>query len=137
MRISPLPAFVARRGPGGLTASLAATLPHDAAVAALGPIRAFGAAGPLSLPGGDLSAASGSAGGRFTTSTTGGAISVTFDRNGLGDGFAEGEAVTTAIGPTVTDGVSAVPARLRVTVRRAYAPPQLLGPIPDQVDLLS
>lgn len=137
MRISPLPAFVARRGPGGLTASLAATLPHDAALAALGAIRAFGAAGPLSLQGGDLSAAPGNAGGRFTTSTAGGAISVTFDRNGLGDGFAEGETVTTSIGPTVTDGVSAVPARLRVTVRRAYAPPQLLGPIPDQVDLLS
>lgn len=136
MLISPLPAFVARRGPGGLTASLAATIPHDAAVSALGPIRAFGAAGPLSLQGGDLSAAPGSAGGRFATSTAGGAISVTFDRNGLGDGFAEGETVMTTIGPTVTDGVSSVPARLRVTVRRAYAPPQLLGPIPDQVDLL-
>ena len=137
MRISPLPAFVARRGPGGLTASLAATLPHDAATISLRPIRAFGAAGPLSLPGGDLSAAPGSAGGRFTTSTAGGAKSVTFDRNGLGDGFSEGEAVATTISPTVTDGVSAVPARLRVTVRRAFSPPQLLGPIPDQVDLLS
>ena len=55
----------------------------------------------------------------------------------LGDGFSEGEAVATTISPTVTDGVSAVPARLRVTVRRAFSPPQLLGPIPDQVDLLS
>lgn len=137
MRLSPLPAFVARSRPGGLSVSLSAILQHDAPATALGPARAFGAAGPLALPGGDLSAAPGSAGGRFSVVAAGGSITVTFERNGLGDGFAEGEAVFTEINPTVSDGVSAVPARFGVTVRRAYSPPQLLGPIPDQMDLLS
>lgn len=137
MLIAPIPAFAARNRRGGFTASIAATIAHDAAPASLGQLRLFGAAGPVTLLAGDLSNAPGVAGGLFSTVTTGGGVAVSFNRNGLGDGFAEGDSVLTEISPLVTDGTTTIEARVRLTVARPVSPPQLLGPIPDQVDQLT
>lgn len=137
MRILPLPALTARLRRNGLSASISAQIAHDAAPGPIGALRVFGAAGATSLVGGDLASVAGTGGGRFSTASSDGSITVSFDRDGLGDGFQEGEAVTTELAPTVTDGATSVPARLRVTLRRPLAPPQLLGQIPDQMDFLS
>ena len=137
MRILPLPAWTARLRRNGLSASISAQIAHDAAPGPIGPLRVFGATGVTSLVGGDLVSVAGSGGGRFSTVSSGGSITVSFERDGLGDGFEEGEAVTTEVAPTVTDGASSVPARLRVTLRRPRAAPRLLGQIPDQMDFLS
>lgn len=135
MQIGLHPAFAAaitRRV--GLSASLTAIVAHDGAPSALGDVNVFGAAGPVTLVGGDRSGLPGDSGGLFSISESGGAIAVAFDRDGLGDGFDEGQTATTIAAVDVTDGVAVVSASLRVTVRRSVAPPALVSPIPDQTD---
>ncbi|WP_340109744.1 hypothetical protein [Pikeienuella sp. HZG-20] len=136
MQIIPIPAFIVLQCHSGFTASFSAVVAHDAAPAVIGEIRAAGADGPVSLVGGDTVDAPGDQGGLFTLATSGSKIEILFDRKGLGDAFAEGESVSTAASIPVTDGVSVTQARVVATVRRSLAAPVLLGPIPDQMDIM-
>lgn len=138
MQIAPLPALasaVLRRR--AFTASFSAVVRHDSTSTFTGEMSAFGAAGALSLPDGPLTGAPGDEGGLFDISEASGAIRVSFRRAGLGDGFAEGERVVTALTVRVRDGATTARAPVRVTVRRPFAPPTLVGAIPDQMDALS
>ena len=121
-------------GQTGFSASFGATVDHDAAPGTLGSLRVFSAEGPVSLPDGNLAGSPGSAGGRFDVTGTGTGIRIDFGRDGLGTGFAEGEAVSTEISVPVTDTQTTVDASIRITVHRPFTPPGLAGPIPDRTD---
>ncbi|QIE55863.1 hypothetical protein G5B40_10635 [Pikeienuella piscinae] len=136
MLIAPFPPFAAVIRRGGLHASLFATVDHDAAPGSLGLIGVSGARGAITLVGGDITGAAGDEGGLFSAITSGGGVEIVFDRDGLGDGFTEGQSALTRLSIEVTDGVTVTTARIGVTVRRPLAPPALLGPIPDQMDFL-
>ncbi|MEX2517892.1 MAG: hypothetical protein WD969_01015 [Paracoccaceae bacterium] len=136
MLIAPLPAFVAHLRRAGFTASFAAEVAHDSPASLLGAVKTFAAAGLVELVGGDVAGVAGDQGGLFSAAGSGGEIMLSFNRDGLGDGFAEGEAQSTAALLDVTDGQSTVAARIRVTVRKPLAPPASLTPIPDQMDML-
>lgn len=136
MIIAPLPAFIAYLRFAGFTASFSTEVAHDSPAGPLGEVGAFTAAGPVTLANGDIAGLAGDQGGLFGATYVSGAIVVSFDRNSLGDDFAEGETLTTHASLPVTDGQSTTVARIRVTVRRAFTPPTLLTPIPDQMDML-
>lgn len=136
MLIAPLAPFAAVFRPSGLNASLIATVEHDAAPGRLGLLGVRGARGAITLVGGDFTGAPGDRGGLFSATMTGGDVEIGFAREGLGDGLAEGRSALTRFSIEVTDGFAAATARIDVTVRRRMAPPTLLGPIPDQMDIL-
>ena len=121
-------------GRSGFTASFGTTVAHDAGPGTLGPLRSFGAEGPVSLVGGNRTDVAGSAGGRFDVTAAGAEIRIAFDRSGLGTGFAEGDRTATEISVPVTDTDKVVNARIRVTVARPYRPPVLAQPVADQSD---
>lgn len=136
MLIAPLPPFAAVSRRSGLSASLFATVDHDAAPARLGLLRVRGARGAITLVGDDVVGAAGDRGGLFSAFASGGGVEIDFDRAGLGDGLVEGQSVLTQLSIEVTDGFAAATARIGVTVRRKMSPPMRLGPIPDQMDIL-
>ncbi|MFV0474911.1 MAG: hypothetical protein ACK5MQ_12005 [Pikeienuella sp.] len=136
MLIAPLPAFAALHRRAGFSASLSAIIDHNAAPGVIGRLRIFGASGAARLVGAPPDRAPGSGGGRFSLRQSGGEIIVSFDRDGLGDGFAEGESAVASLAVEITDGSETATARIRATVRRALTPPVFLGPIPDQMDML-
>lgn len=136
MQIIPIPAFAARQRRAGFSASFSAVLAHDAAAAVIGDLRTIGAEGPVLLVGGGPVQAPGDGGGLFTLAASGAGIEISFDRDGLGDSLGVGESASTMVSIPVTDGVSNTDARITATVRRALTAPALLGPIPDQMDIL-
>ena len=119
----------------GFAAAFSAILAHDAPAGPLGNVQITGNAGPVSLVGGPLSGAPGTAGGLFDVSGAGGIVSVAFDRAGLGDGLAEGQSVLTELAVTLDDTTQTTAAVLRVQIARAYTAPVLVSSIPDQTDI--
>lgn len=115
----------------GLRGRLILEVAHDAAAGSLGALPVSGAQGAVHLPGGDVSGLPGSQGGLFSISASGGTLTVSFDRAGLGDGFLQGESQVTEASITIADSQGEVEALLTIAVIRVNAPPILTGSLPD------
>lgn len=136
MLLAPLPAFIARQRPNGLSASFSVVLAHDAPAGVLGFLRVFGARGPVSLVAGAVAGAAGDQGGLFSVSPSGGRLEVVFDDDGLGEAVVPGGSLTTRFTVAITDGDAVADARITVTLVGPLAPPALVAPIPDQTATL-
>ncbi|MEM7422129.1 MAG: putative Ig domain-containing protein [Pseudomonadota bacterium] len=117
----------------GLRGSFSATIAYDAVSGPLGNISIVDNAGPVSLVGGNLTGAAGSAGGAFDVTAASGSVHVSFDRAGLGDDFVQGQSTQTTLALTLSDGQSVASVTLGVTIQRVNTVPLAAAALPDLV----
>lgn len=109
------------------SASLTLFVPFDSAPI-VGTISTANAAGAVTIVGGDFTDQAGAGGGLF--SATG--LDITFDRDGLGDGFTQGQSTQATLGIQVTDGVETIPVTLRAVVLSQNIAPTASGGLVSQ-----
>ncbi|MEM9062502.1 MAG: hypothetical protein AAGD13_18730 [Pseudomonadota bacterium] len=115
----------------GFAAVFSAQVAHDAVSGPLGFVQITDAEGAVSLPDGEVFGAAGSGGGLFTVTLSSGFVLVDFDRDGLGDGFLQGQTAPTTLPVRISDGVTTRTVTLSVSVNRANAAPVATGGLAD------